>query len=256
MRISVIQPDIKWEDKPANLERLEMMIFESGDNADIIILPEMFSTGFTMNPERVGEPFHSQTLSWMLNISGKGNFGLCGSYVVRKKNLFLNRWVFVTPEKKIWYYDKHHLFTMGNENKSYSPGNRQLIFKFRGIRIMATVCYDLRFPVWNRNRNNYDLLINSANWPQARRDAWSALLRARAIENQCYVAGSNRIGVDGEGIKYCGESMIINPRGEIIASAVPDTECTAAAEISITELSAFRKKFPVLRDADRFSFIV
>jgi predicted amidohydrolase len=118
---------------------------------------------------------------------------------------------------------------------------------------MATVCYDLRFPVWNRNRNNYDLLINSANWPQARKDVWFTLLKARAIENQCYVAGSNRIGTDGEGIKYCGDSMIINPRGEIIASARPDTECSVSAEISVTELSAFRKKFPVLKDADTFT---
>jgi len=255
MKITVIQPDIEWEDKSGNLEKLERMILSSGNDADIVILPEMFSTGFTMKPEKVSEPPRSDTFEWMVSVSVQGNFGLCGSYIILKNNHAYNRWVFVTPEKKSWYYDKHHLYTMGNEHLHYTAGNKQLVFRFRGVRIMATVCYDLRFPVWNRNRNNYDLLINSANWPQPRREVWLTLLRARAIENQCYVAGSNRIGTDGEGIKYCGDSMVVNPRGEVIASAEHGKECCISAVISMGELSRFRKKFPVLNDADKFSIL-
>jgi predicted amidohydrolase len=253
MKISIIQPDIIWEDKPRNFDKLEYLISSSGSNPDIIILPEMFSTGFTMNPENLSESPGSETFDWMVNISEKGNCGLCGSYIVREKNSTFNRWIFVTPEKKSWYYNKRHLFKMGNEQQFYTAGSRQLIFKFRGVRIMAAVCYDLRFPVWSRNRNNYDLLINSANWPESRRDVWITLLKARAIENQCYVAAANRIGTDGEHIKYCGDSMIINPRGKIVADAKINKESVISGDISMTELSEFRKKFPVLKDADSFT---
>jgi len=253
MKISIIQPDIIWEDKFQNFNKLEHLISLSEKNSDIVILHEMFSTGFTMNTEDLSESPHSDTFDWMVNMSEKGNFGLCGSYIVKEKNHTFNRWIFVTPEKKSWHYNKRHLFTMGHEQQFYTAGSRQLIFKFRGVRIMSAVCYDLRFPVWSRNRNNYDLLINSANWPESKRDIWITLLKARAIENQCYVAASNRIGTDGEHIKYCGDSMIINPRGKIVADAKINEESVISGDISMIELSDFRKKFPVLRDADKFT---
>jgi omega-amidase len=252
MKISVIQPDIFWEDKFRNLEKIGLMLEELKET-DIVVLPEMFNTGFSMDPEQLNESPGSATFEWMINMSEKGNFGICGSYIVREKNRYFNRWIFITPEKKFWKYDKRHLFRMSNEEKSFTPGNKRLTFKFRDVRICANICYDLRFPVWSRNRNYYDLLINSANWPLSRRDVWITLLKARAIENQCFVAGANRIGSDGAGIRYCGDSMIINPKGEIIAAAARNEECYITGEISMPELSAFRKKFPVWKDADNFT---
>jgi omega-amidase len=253
MKISIIQPELSWEDKSGNFKNLEELIFPVYNKTDIVVLPEMFNTGFSLNPEHLSEPPLGETFEWMRIISGKGSFGLCGSYIVEQDNQFFNRWVFVSPEKESWYYDKRHLFSVAREDKFFSPGNIRLIFSFRGVRISPYICYDLRFPVWSRNRNDYDLMINSANWPENRMEVWNTLLKARAIENQCYVAGSNRIGRDGNGIKYRGDSMVIDPRGRIIASAKPDEEGSITAEISMTELSDFRKKFPVFDDADDFT---
>ncbi len=253
MRISIIQPDIRWEDKTANFRQIEHLASDLYSKTDLVILPEMFNTGFSMNPEKLSEKPFSESYEWMIKISAKGNLGLCTSYIVKEKNRFFNRWILVTPEGKSWYYDKRHLFIMTGEEKAFTQGKKRLSFKFMDIRICPNICYDLRFPVWSRNRNDYDLLINSANWPETRRDVWLTLLKARAIENQCFVAGANRVGTDGAGIKYCGDSMIINPKGEIIASAGKNKECSVTADISMKELSDFRKKFPVLKDADSFT---
>ncbi|MEI6049208.1 MAG: amidohydrolase [Bacteroidota bacterium] len=252
MKISIIQPDLSWEDKSGNFKNLKELILPLYNKTDIVVLPEMFNTGFSMNPEQLCESLKGETFEWMESISRKGNFGLCGSYIVKQDTHFFNRWVFVSPEKECWYYDKRHLFSIAGENKFFSPGNIRLIFSFRGARISPYICYDLRFPVWSRNRNDYDIMINSANWPESRSEVWNTLLRARAIENQCYVAGANRTGTDGNGIKYCGDSMVLDPLGMIISSAKPDEEGSITVEISITELSDFRKKFPVLNDADDF----
>ncbi|MCU0472459.1 MAG: amidohydrolase [Bacteroidales bacterium] len=252
MKISVIQPDTIWEDKVHNLEKIEQMMSELKDT-DVVILPEMFNTGFSMNPEHLYESPGSVTFDWMIHISEKKNFGICGSYIVRDNNRYFNRWIFVTPENKFLKYDKRHLFRMSNEEESFTPGKKRLTFRFRDIRICANICYDLRFPVWSRNKNDYDLLINSANWPLSRKDVWITLLKARAIENQCFVAAANRVGTDGAGIKYCGNSMIIDPKGVIIASANQSEECSISGEISMSELSAFRTKFPVWKDADNFT---
>jgi predicted amidohydrolase len=253
MKISVIQPDIAWENKSLNFQNLSTLITPLYNKTDIVILPEMFNTGFSMNPANLSEPPDGETFEWMRCIAEKGNFGLCGSYTVKENLNFFNRWVFVSPEKAIWDYDKRHLFSMGGEDKLFTAGRSKLIFSFRGVKISPYICYDLRFPVWSRNTEGSDLIIYSANWPETRRNVWTTLLKARAIENQCFVAGSNRIGIDGEGIRYCGDSMIINPRGEIISSAEDNGECLVSSEISITELNSFRKKFPVKKDADGFS---
>src|SRR5450759_3846642 len=253
MKISIIQPDLAWEDKSRNFRNLGELISPLYKKTDIVVLPEMFNTGFSINPEQLSESPEAETFDWMKNIAQRGNFGLCGSYMVKENMHFFNRWVFVTPEKESWYYDKRHLFSMAGEDKFFSPGKTRLIFSFRGVRISPYICYDLRFPVWSSNRDEYDLMIYAANWPQVRQNVWTTLLKARAIENQCYVAGSNRTGVDGEGIRYCGESMIINARGELIAFAEDEKECSISAEISMTELSAFRKKFHVMNDGDDFT---
>jgi omega-amidase len=253
MKISLIQPDIIWENKLKNLERIEELISESPGETDIIILPEMFNTGFSMKPAELYETRDSITLEWMRSMAGKQCSAMCGSYIVFADNQYFNRWIFVSPGGETWSYDKRHLFSPGGEDKLFAPGKDRIVFTFRGMRICPNICYDLRFPVWSRNRNDYDLLINSSNWPESRRDVWITLLRARALENQSYVAGVNRIGVDGEGIKYCGDSMIIGPKGETIALGRQNTECIVSGDISINELSDFRKKFPVLDDADDFT---
>jgi omega-amidase len=252
MRITIIQPDTIWQDKMANFIRLERLISSAEDYSDIFILPEMFNTGFSMDPVLLSESPGSITYDWMISIAEKTNSALCGSYIVKENNSFFNRWIFISPEKEFYYYDKRHLFGIGNENESFSPGSERLVFTYKAVRINAIICYDLRFPVWCRNRNDYDLLINSANWPESRRDVWVTLLKARAIENQCYVAGSNRIGIDNNDIKYCGDSLIFDPRGSIIASAPTNKECLVTSEISMIDLADFRTKFPVLQDADDF----
>jgi omega-amidase len=253
MKITIVQPGLIWENKIANFRNLERLIPPLKEKTDLVILPEMFNTGFSMNAGELSESPEAETFTWMKTTSRKGNFGLCGSYMVKDNGNFFNRWMFVSPEEKFWYYDKRHLFSMGEEDKFFSAGKERLVFTFRGVRISPFVCYDLRFPVWSRNRNDYDLAVYSANWPEARRNVWNILLQARAIENQCFVAGSNIIGTDGNGINYCGNSSVVNPRGEIIAKASANEECSVSAEISIDELAEFRKKFPVLNDTDEFT---
>lgn len=252
MKISIVQPDLIWEDKKASFSYLAQLILPLINKTDLVILPEMFNTGFSMNIASLAEPMRGDSYEWMSETAKRGNFGICGSYIVNNKNKFFNRFVFVTPEDELYCYDKRHLFSMGDEDKHFTPGTSRVVFSYKGIRIRPFVCYDLRFPVWSRNRNDYDLAIYSANWPEARKTVWETLLKARAIENQCYVAGSNRIGTDGNGVNHIGNSMIINPRGEILKSAAIDEECSITAEISIQDLVEFRKKFDVLKDADDF----
>jgi predicted amidohydrolase len=253
MKISVIQPEVAWENKSLNFKIIANILSPLFNKTDIVILPEMFNTGFSMNPDELSESSSGETLLWMKKTAETGNFGICGSYIVKEDLNFFNRWVFVSPENEIWHYDKRHLFTMGGEDRLFTAGNSRVNFSFRGVRIAPYICYDLRFPVWSRNQEGSDLIIYAANWPEKRRNVWNLLLKARAIENQCYVAGSNRTGTDGEGISYCGESMITDPKGEIIASAGTGKNCSASAELSLTELNAFRNKFPVLNDADNFT---
>ena len=252
MKVSLVQPNTVWENKTENLRQLENLILPLFNTTDIVVLPEMFSTGFSMSPESLSEPPGKDTFAWMKRMAVKGNFGLCGSYMVREDNLIYNRFVFVSPEDAVWQYDKRHLFGMAGEQKFFSAGTDRVTFRFRDFRISPFICYDLRFPVWSRNRNDTDLMIYSANWPVARKTAWTTLIRARAIENQCFVAGVNRVGTDGNGFLYYGDSMLINPSGEIITSAGSEQEGSVTGEISLNELSEFRAKFPFLSDADNF----
>jgi predicted amidohydrolase len=212
----------------------------------------MFNTGFSVNPVDLSEKPDSITMEWMRSIAERYRSGICGSYIIDYERHYFNRWIFVSPDNETWNYDKRHLFSPGGEDQLFTRGMERIVFNFRGLRICPTICYDLRFPVWSRNRNDYDLLINSSNWPESRGDVWLTLLKARALENQCFVAGVNRIGVDGTGIEYCGDSMILGPKGEIIAEGSQNEECLISGEISLDELSDFRKKFPVLNDADDF----
>ncbi|HOP00492.1 MAG TPA: amidohydrolase [Bacteroidales bacterium] len=252
MNITIIQPDIRWEDKAFNLARYEKLISATA-KTDVIILPEMFTTGFTSRSEELSEPPRGETFNWMIHAAEKYDTAVCGSYIVRTGNHLFNRFMFVSPAKKAWHYDKRHLFKMNNVENNFSRGGIRVILKFRGLRICPNICYDLRFPVWSRNRNDYDLLINCANWPAARREVWMTLLKARAIENLCFVAGVNRIGTDGMNVKYSGDSLIIDPKGSTIASAGKNTENTISAYLSLADLNSFRKKFPAHLDADDFT---
>lgn len=253
MKITLVQPDIVWENKLNNLERLKDLISAIPSGTEIVVLPEMFNTGFSVNPYNLFEDPFSETFYWMKDIAKAYDLGICGSYIIKENNQFFNRWIFVSTENEVWSYDKRHLFSPAGEDKLFTKGRSRVIFTFRGLRICPNICYDLRFPVWSRTQKDYDLLINSANWPESRRDVWMTLLKARAIENQCYVAGVNRIGTDGEGIKYCGDTMIIDPKGVRIGSDKMNEECLISGDIFLEQLSDFRNNFPVLNDADNFT---
>jgi len=255
MKITIIQPDIAWEDKKANLNHMQNLLENIPADTHLVILPEMFTTGFSMSTEALAETPFSQTNTWMTSLAGKLNLGICGSLIVKENNSYYNRFFFVSPNDKSAFYDKRHLFSIGGEDKKFIRGNTRAIFQYSGFRINPVICYDLRFPVWTRNRNDYDLLICVANWPESRREVWRTLLKARAIENQCFVAGVNRVGTDPEGNSYAGDSMVINPKGQVIASIPEYQEGIASTEISLQELEDFRAKFPVWKDADDFEIL-
>ncbi|MGE5420035.1 MAG: amidohydrolase [Chloroflexota bacterium] len=254
MKISVVQPELRWEDKNFNLMRLEEAIKPYYNDSEIIILPEMFATGFTMNLS-LGEEMESTTLAWMKEQAIKGGFAVCGSYTALGDGRAFNRLAFVTRSSE-HFYDKRHLFSMGEEDKFFTAGQKRTIINYKGWRISPFICYDLRFPVWSRNRIEYDLAIYVASWPEPRISVWNTLLRARAIENQCYVAGSNRIGTDGNRVRHNGMSQIIDPKGELIISAGTNEEKVITADLSLAELTEFRQKFNVLRDMDDFSITI
>ncbi len=248
IKVTILQRDIIWGNPVQNVERADAAIKALPDT-DIYILPEMFSTGFCTQPEGIAESDSSKTLQWMQRTAAERNCAMAGSIAVKKDGKFYNRFYFVHPDGKVEHYDKKHLFTFGGEHKRFTAGEERVIVSFRGVRILLEVCYDLRFPIWSRNRGDYDMIIYVASWPTPRVAAWSALLVARAIENQCYVAGVNRVGTDPV-CEYCGGSVVIDPYGRIIAACENGKEEAATAEIDMAALEAFREKFPVLKDAD------
>lgn len=250
MKITILQQDIEWANPALNRQRAEEAI-DRWPGADLYVFPEMFSTGFCMNPKEVAEPVDGSTLAWMKQKAASVNAAIAGSVSVVEEGKFFNRFYFVKPDGQVEKYDKRHLFTYGGENQCFTAGKERVIVEWRGVRILLQVCYDLRFPVWSRNRGDYDMILYVANWPTPRVSAWSALLLARAIENQCYVVGVNRIGTD-PACDYCGASVVVDPYGKIIASCPLNEESGASTEINMESLVAFRKKFPVLADADEF----
>ena len=226
----------------------------SAPGCDLYVLPEMFSTGFCTSPEGVAEPEPCDSLKWMKDSAEMFSAAIAGSVAVEENGRFFNRFYFVTPDGNAVHYDKRHLFTYGGEHLKFTAGKERKIVEYKGVRILLQVCYDLRFPVWSRNRGDYDMALYVASWPETRADAWRQLLKARAIENQCFVAGVNRIGTDPSN-SYCGGTMLIDPYGKVIAECADGMESVAVAEISMEELAAFRQKFPVLDDADDFELV-
>lgn len=251
MKITLIQQNIIWADPKANTDEAERLI-DSAPGSDLYILPEMFSTGFCTSPEGIAEPVEASSLEWMKECAGKRHCAIAGSIAVNDGGKYFNRFYFVKPDGSFTEYDKKHLFTYGGEHLRFSAGRQRVTTEYGGVRFLPQICYDLRFPVWARNRKDYDMAIYVASWPTPRVEAWKALLKARAIENQCYVAGVNRVGSD-PACNYCGGTMLIDPYGRIVAECREGEQDMVTAEINIDELNAFRKKFPVLDDADDFT---
>ena len=253
LKISIVQTDIAWENKQENLRMLREKLHALRGTTEIVVLPEMFSTGFTMKSRELAEPVSGITVRILKELAADFQLALCGSFICSERSNYYNRAFFITPEGEEFYYDKRHLFRMGNEAEYFSAGNNKLIISYRGWNICLLVCYDLRFPVWSRNVNNeYDLLIYMASWPQARRLAWDTLLCARALENMCYVCGVNRIGVDGNKLIYNGGSVVFSAKGEVLASVPDGEEGIETVSLSLISLQQLRDKFPVWKDAVAF----
>ena len=258
LTITLIQTNLHWENKAANLLMLEQKIKAIEERTEIVVLPEMFSTGFSMNNELLAEDMDGETVNWMKRVSAENKIVLTGSIIIKENENFYNRLIWMLPNGEYGVYDKRHLFGFGNETEHYSAGNKRLIASVKGWKINLQICYDLRFPVWARqnnvdkNENEYDVLIYVANWPERRSHAWKTLLCARAIENQCYIVGVNRVGDDGNNIYHSGNSMVVDPAGAVLYHK-PDDEDIFTITLQKEQLSEFRSKFPFLKDGDSFS---
>ena len=255
LTLSLVQTDLAWENRQANLSMLQQKI-EAIKNTEIVILPEMFTTGFSMRPELFAERMDGDTIAWMKKICAARKIILTGSLIVEENGNFFNRLIWMQPDGNFCVYDKRHLFAFSNEDAHYTAGEKKLIASVKGWKIQLQVCYDLRFPVWARQASaaeadQYDLLINVANWPESRSHAWKTLLCARAIENQCFVAAVNRVGEDGKGIRYSGDSSLIDPLGTVIYQK-NDAEDIFTYKLEKEKISDIRNQYPFWKDADAF----
>lgn len=261
LRVTVCQKPLVWEDKPANLKFWEDKLRVLKGKTDLIVLPEMFTTGFTMNVRDLAENMDGPTVTWIRNLSTELGATITGSAIIREEcatsglgGKFFNRMLWANPDRSFTWYDKRHRFSFADEDTFFTAGSARRIIEKHGWKIMPQVCYDLRFPVFSRNlkSDRYDVLVYVANWPAARSSAWRSLLVARAHENQCYVVGVNRVGTDGKGIEYDGSSLVVSSKGEILCSFALGEEAIETVSLSKTELDDFRAKFRPLDDADEF----
>ncbi len=242
LKITLVQPDIIWEDAQANHAKYEEML-GTVNTTDVIILPEMCTTGFSMASEKLKENMDGPSVLWMKKLAREKNASVTGSLIIEDEGKIVNRALWVFPDGKTEHYDKRHLFTMGEESRHYSSGSKKLIVEYKGWRFCPLICYDLRFPAWSRNAENYDVLIYMANWPSPRHHVWKILLVARAIENQSYCLGVNRVGTDGTGSKYRGDSGMVTPKG--IAEFAGNKQNVKTFEISYSESAQFQKKLSI-----------
>lgn len=253
MNVALIQTDIVWENPSENRKILEEKIKALNESVDLIVLPEMFTTGFTMHPNLVVETMEGVTILWMKKIAKAKNCAITGSLVITENYNFYNRMVFVFPNGEIQYYDKKHLFTLAGEDKIYTSGKEKVIVNYKGWKICLQVCYDLRFPVFSRNTENYDLLIYVASWPKVRTNAWDILLKARAVENLSYTIGVNRIGTDNNSLEYIGHSQIIDELGNFIIKPTKK-EGVFIASLDRNKMLETRNRLNFLEDKDKFNF--
>ena len=251
MKIALLQSSLIWENPKANRNHFEEKINALAEKVDLIVLPEMFSTGFTMNPEAVFETMEGETIQWMQSLTKAKNSAITGSLVVKENENFHNRLVFVFPSGEMQIYDKRHLFTLAGEDKVYTSGNQKLIVEYLGWKICPLICYDLRFPVFARNVENYDVLIYVANWPKSRIQAWDILLKARSVENLCYTVGVNRVGLDNNNLEYDGHSQMVDFLGNY-ALKPQENEGVFIVELNKQKLVETRKKLGFLNDRDSF----
>ncbi len=256
LRITYLQTSLAWENKAENLQHFAHKIAALKDPCDVIVLPEMFSTGFSMNSHQLAEKMNGETVSWMKKNAAVKNCVLCGSVIIEEDGAYYNRFIWMQEDGQYSFYDKRHLFRMAKENEHFSAGNKKVIVDYKEWKICLQVCYDLRFPVWSRRteKENYDVLLYVANWPERRNHAWKSLLIARAIENQCYVVGVNRIGMDGNDINYCGDSVVLDFLGEKLSLENTATDSVESILLSKQKLLDFRKGFPAELDGDVFRF--
>ncbi|MBK7337964.1 MAG: amidohydrolase [Saprospirales bacterium] len=251
LRVSLIQASLAWEDAVANRQNLEYLLAPLAGTTDLVVLPEMFSTGFSMRSESLAEEMNGPSVRWMQSMAQKLDAVLTGSLIIRERGVYYNRLLWVRPDGSFAIYDKRHLFGLAGEREHYTAGEHRLLVQLKGWSICPLICYDLRFPVWSRNTGAYDLLIYVANWPKPRRNAWQSLLVARAIENQSYTIGVNRVGFDGNGHEYTGDSMALSFTGEVLYHAAHIEQC-ASLTLDPALQKAFRAKFPFLGDGDDF----
>lgn len=254
LKVAVIQSELVWQDAAANRAYFTEQFSKLRD-VDLVVLPETFNSGFSMQSRQIAEEMSGPTVQWLQQQATFYQWAICGSLAIQTAEGIHNRLLFVHPDGELEYYDKKHLFRMANEHLHYAAGADRKVVQFRGFRLMLQVCYDLRFPVFARNRGDYDVLIYVANWPQARRDIWRTLLAARAIENQVYLLGCNRVGKDDNGIDYSGDSQVLNYLGQPLAELAPHQAGVLLAELNLPELLHFRQKFPAMLDADDFHLL-
>lgn len=256
LKITLVQTSLHWEDRDANLAHMNTLMQQVTEATDVIVLPEMFSTGFSMNTS-LAEDMQGKVMNWMLKVAAEKKAAVCGSLMMRENGVFFNRFVWVEADGKLVTYDKRHLFSMGDEHLHYEAGTEEKIISYKGFHIRPAVCYDLRFPVWLRRTSlyDYDLLLFVANWPEKRVHHWKQLLQARAIENQSYVIGVNRIGEDGNGVAHSGDSCMVSPKGDVVFL---DTGKPVIKTFTLDkqEVDTYRESFPAMNDADDFHIIV
>ena len=252
LNISLVQTELVWQQAHTNCQHIGQMLDEQINNTDLIVLPEMFNTGFTLDATKVAESMSGDTVGWMKQLATLHDAAITGSLVIKESGHNFNRMVIAYPDGSVEYYDKKHLFRMANEQERYTAGDSRLIVNWRGWRIALYVCYDLRFPVWCRSQNDTDLMLFIASWPAARSFPWSTLLRARAMENLSYVCGVNRIGTDANDIAYSGDSALLDMAGEDLCQ-MNDADQIVTHTLSAKDLLTFRKKFPAHLDADTFT---
>ncbi|MFI1745050.1 amidohydrolase [Thalassobellus sediminis] len=256
LKIALVQSDLVWENPEQNRLNFSEKIKSISDSVDVIVLPEMFTSAFTMNASKVAETMHGDTVLWMQKEALKANAAIVGSFIISEENRFYNRLLFVEPSGKITHYNKRHTFTLAGEDKVFSAGDEKVIIEYKGWKICPLVCYDLRFPVWARNVEDYDVLLYVANWPKPRISAWNALLKARAIENMSYVIGVNRVGVDGVNMEYSGHSAVYDVLGNIQTNFTPNTEQIELVTLEKRHVEAYRSKLKFLNDKDDFNLII
>jgi predicted amidohydrolase len=252
LNIQLVQTDTVWKNIDQNLENLSGKINSLKEDRDIIVLPELFSTGFTMDAKNIAETMNGKAVLWMKEQAEKNNCLLIGSLLINEKNNFLNRLIVAFPQREMLYYDKRHLFSFAGEDKVFTAGNKKLMFTYKGFNICPLICYDLRFPVWSRNTEQIDLLIYVANWPNARIYAWDTLLKARAIENLCYVVGVNRVGTDNNNLVYSGHSVVFDAMGERILNYKENEQKVKSISLQKDHIIETRNKFKFLDDKDDF----